>query len=83
MERIDGLEGPLIVLPQGVDPLAGQYDEEKIIFLTDWWARGSATSRMHVLWVCLRLSSLLRCLQVPRPLQLANVCQRQVWFYPD
>ena len=43
MERIDGLEGPLIVRPPGVDPLAGQYDEEKIIFLTDWWARGSGT----------------------------------------
>jgi iron transport multicopper oxidase len=35
----DGLRGPLIVHePQGQDPFKGQYDEEVILTVSDWYA---------------------------------------------
>lgn len=37
VERVDGLQGALIVRPQGADPLASLYDEERIITLDDWY----------------------------------------------
>lgn len=37
VERVDGLQGALIVRPQGPDPLQSLYDEERIINLDDWY----------------------------------------------
>lgn len=37
MERVDGLQGPLIIKPAGADALAGQYDEDKVVLMTDWY----------------------------------------------
>lgn len=37
VERVDGFEGPLIIRPNGPDPLEELYDEEKIISLNDWY----------------------------------------------
>lgn len=52
---MDGLQGALIVRPQGADPLASLYDEERIITLDDWYhdlyaELTFATSRCAAIW---------------------------------
>ena len=37
VERVDGLQGALIVRPQGPDLLESLYDEERVVTLTDWY----------------------------------------------
>lgn len=37
VERVDGLQGALIVRPQGPEPLKYLYDEERIITMSDWY----------------------------------------------
>lgn len=56
VERVDGLQGALIVRPQGPDPLASLYDEERIIALDDWYhdlygELTFATSRCAAIWL--------------------------------
>lgn len=36
-DKVDGLSGPLIVLPRGDTPVPLEYDGEHILYLEDWW----------------------------------------------
>lgn len=48
--RADGLSGPLIVTSTTKDPIkkAYAYDEEKTIYLSDWWHAQGASLAMHL-----------------------------------